>query len=342
MVQSEQRKWNKDQNEKAGFWKQKTKAIECTGKRLLWLALEREERKEMYHQKQLLLYNSTLTKLPMLSSDLTVNYIEMLDSSCVEFPHTHLDYEIYYCLEGVLNIQVKDTRLSLEANHFVLISPGCIHGSIYEPNRAKKYFVFVFNIPNPQGFKKSEVVEKSFFELFHQCFLPDSFFHGKDRNHCRRLVEAMNLELDERKYGWELMMRNHYLNFIIGVLRNLIPTTPAVKENEFGNNLAIEITKFMHNNYDKNITLQDVANAIYVTPRHVSRLFLEYFGQSFQKTLSIYRVNYAKNYLLDTDYSIEKIAGLVGFASAQSLYKLFRELEGISISEYRAQNHSNK
>lgn len=294
----------------------------------------------MYHQRQLLLYNPTLTKLPMLSSDLSVNYIEMLDSSCVEFPHTHLDYEIYYCLEGVLNLQVQDSRISLTTNQFVLISPGCIHGSIYEPQNAKKYFVMVFDVPKDPAFKKGETTEKAFFQTFHRCFPEKSYFCGKDKNTCRKLIDAMTRELEERNYGWELILRNHYLSFIIGVLRNLTPEPPAMKRNVTGNNLAIEITKFMHSNYHKNITLQDVANAVYVTPRHVSRLFMEYFGQSFHRTLSIYRVNYAKNYLLDSDYSVEKISELVGFASAQSLYKLFREIEGTSISDYRSKHHS--
>lgn len=295
----------------------------------------------MYHQRQLLLYNPTLTKLPMLSSDLSVNYIEMLDSSCVEFPHTHLDYEIYYCLEGVLNIQVQDTRIALAANHFVMISPGCIHGSIYEPQNAKKYFVMVFDIPKEPAFKKGENIEKTFFQTFHKSFPEKSFFAGKDKNNCRKLIDTMTRELEDRNYGWELLLRNCYLNFIIGVLRNLTPVPAPLGRNDTGNNLAIAITKFMHNNYHKNITLQDVANAIYVTPRHVSRLFVEYFGQSFHRTLSIYRVNYAKNYLLDTDYSVEKISELVGFASAQSLYKLFREIEGTSISDYRSKHHSS-
>jgi AraC-like DNA-binding protein len=78
-----------------------------------------------------------------------------------------------------------------------------------------------------------------------------------------------------------------------------------------------------------------VADAMYVTPRHVSRIFNEYFGTSFGKTLSIYRLSYAKNYLCDTDYPVEKIATLVGFASPQSLYKLFKEREKMTIKKYR-------
>ena len=99
-------------------------------------------------------------------------------------------------------------------------------------------------------------------------------------------------------------------------------------------NLAIMITKYMHANYHKNITIQDISNEFYISARHVNRVFENYFGQSFKKTLNIYRLNYAKNYLYDTDYSIEKISQLVGLASPKVLYQLFKEVEGMTVAEF--------
>ena len=93
----------------------------------------------------------------------------------------------------------------------------------------------------------------------------------------------------------------------------------------------------MHANYHKNISVQDIADTFYISPRHVNRMFEDYFGQSFKRTLNIYRLNYAKNYLLDTDYSTEKIAALVGLSSPKMLYQLFREIEGMTLGEFRAQ-----
>jgi YesN/AraC family two-component response regulator len=52
-------------------------------------------------------------------------------------------------------------------------------------------------------------------------------------------------------------------------------------------------------------------------------------------------LNYAKNYLYHTDKSAEEIASLVGISAVQTLYRLFKENEGITISEYR-KIHRNK
>ncbi len=100
-------------------------------------------------------------------------------------------------------------------------------------------------------------------------------------------------------------------------------------------NLAVEITKYMHEHYAENISLDDVSKVFHITPRHVTRIFSDYFGTSFRRTLSVYRLNYAKNYLCSTDKTVEEIASLVGISAPQTLYRLFKENEGMTISEYR-------
>ena len=295
----------------------------------------------MYIQTQHSLYNPVRMQIPMLLGEIEVNYIEMLDASCVEFPHSHTDYEIYYCLEGNLTLMLQEKTHVIPARHFVLLPPGTTHGTIYEPHKEKRYFVMVFQLSKHQTTPSAIDYEAAFFENFEAYMQRQLCIIRKDKNRCYHLIDKMQQELEAKCYGWEVLLRGHYLEFIVQILRNFIPPlTQNQKEGDLSThiNMAIKITKFMHANYSHNIVLQDVANHMYVTPRHINRIFQEYFGQSFRKTLSIYRLNYAKNYLLDTEYSVECIAHLVGFSSPQSLYKLFREKEEMTMSEYRTHN----
>ena len=99
-----------------------------------------------YHQKQYPFYNPELIRMSMGSSDFTVNYVELLDESCVEFRHVHDDsYEIYYCLEGTQNFWAGNERLTLTGGMFLLLAPGVQHYTIYEPQIPKRYAVFVFS-----------------------------------------------------------------------------------------------------------------------------------------------------------------------------------------------------
>lgn len=289
----------------------------------------------MYMQSQSPILNIERTQIPMHGGIIEVNYVEMADESCVEFEHAHADYEVYYCMEGQLQIKVDDLTHYLVPKQFLLIAPGVSHEVHYSPELAKKYFIIIFQVARLQKLPADS--EKVFFDAMEALFAGGSVFSGADYNQAYELVYKLEQEHRERLYGFKEMLRGYYLEFLIRLLRNLIPADGTRGVDSQNINMAMHITMYMHQHYNKNISLQDVADAMFVTPRHINRIFKEYYNSSFHKTLRTYRVSYAKNYLHDTDFSVEKIAELVGFSSSQQLQRLFTEMEKMTISEYRAQ-----
>jgi AraC-like DNA-binding protein/quercetin dioxygenase-like cupin family protein len=289
----------------------------------------------LYQQKQYPFYNPVLVRISIGNSDLTVNYVESLDQSCVEFPHIHECYEVYYCLSGEQHLYIGNTLHTLQSGDFAVIRPEIRHYTKYEPNSLKRYLVFVFTPPTSSVSKsKSTQAEGDFLLKLLKYFEKNPYYVGRDQFACSSIISKMESEIQENYPGHEQMIGALYQEYLISIFRNLNPVEP--EKNIYSNmNLAIQITKYMHSNYYKHFTIQDIANVFYVSPRHINRLFEEYFGTSFKRTLNIYRVNYAKNYLIDTDYSVEKVALLVGFSSPKTLYQLFKELEGMTVAEYR-------
>lgn len=298
-----------------------------------------------YHQKQYPFYNPTLIRMSMGTSDFIVNYADMLDQTCVEFLHTHEDcYEIYYCLDGTQNLMVADECCTLTGGSFVVIRPGVHHYTIYEPHTPKHYVVFVFTPPTvstARSKSRSAPHESDFVISALHYFDERTHFSGCDRFHSRAVLDRLHEEITNSYSGTSLMVSALYQQYLISILRCLMAEDPQQQQPQpapSNINLAVAITKYMHANYHKNISIQDISDTFYISPRHVNRVFEDYFGQSFKRTLNIYRLNYAKNYLLDTDFSTEKISGLVGLSSPKMLYQLFKEIEGMTISEFRAQH----
>ena len=60
------------------------------------------------------------------------------------------------------------------------------------------------------------------------------------------------------------------------------------------------------------------------------------FKLSLPQIISRYRVNYARKLLEDGKTSITEIALLSGFGSMRSFNRSFKEIVGVSPSEYRA------
>ena len=96
-----------------------------------------------------------------------------------------------------------------------------------------------------------------------------------------------------------------------------------------------EAVLFMTSNYERPITVADVATAIGLDRSYFARLFRERLGTSPHEWLLRYRMERAR-VLLGTDLKICEVALSVGFADALYFSRRFREHFGISPKEFRA------
>ena len=280
-----------------------------------------------------LLHNHFLT-IPFQSGNIVTSSIEILDENTPEFLHSHLEYEVYYCLKGCMHLRVEDEILTLNPFDFVLLKPDIVHGVIDEPNLKKEYFICIFQ-PTQAQVKDSPASESAFFSALGQTLGNSRFVFQADQSDAAKLIYEAEQVYLSHAFAWELTFRNLILNLLICLLQNF-PITTRIQtyltpESE---NIAVTIDRYIHNNYQDNITLDDAALAVHMTPRNVNRVLQKYYGKSFQKCLMIIRLGSAKKYLIETNYSIEKIAELVGL-SPQSLFRIFRQVENLNPNEYR-------
>lgn len=93
---------------------------------------------------------------------------------------------------------------------------------------------------------------------------------------------------------------------------------------------------YLHQNYaDTALSRQLVAQAISVSPQHLDRIFREELNLSVTKYLNRFRIQRAKELLLQTPESITTIALRVGYNDAAYFNRVFRELENQSPGAYR-------
>lgn len=116
-------------------------------------------------------------------------------------------------------------------------------------------------------------------------------------------------------------------------------------ENDSNNNNKIDldsIRRFVDNNFDKDIYLEQLADKYNVSSKYMSKLLKQSLGLPFYQYLSILRINKAKELLLNSKESINSIYSLVGFNNRNTFIRMFKKLEGITPSEYRAVSKINE
>lgn len=93
--------------------------------------------------------------------------------------------------------------------------------------------------------------------------------------------------------------------------------------------------KYMEEHYRDKLKLQDVADHVYVSQWHLSKLLNRYKGQSFSDILNNIRIEKAKELLKDPSLRIGDIADMVGFLDMAHFSRVFKRQTGLSANEYR-------
>ncbi|MDR2618045.1 MAG: PocR ligand-binding domain-containing protein [Treponema sp.] len=95
--------------------------------------------------------------------------------------------------------------------------------------------------------------------------------------------------------------------------------------------------KFIEKNYDDDLTLQKVADAIFVSAFYLSHLFRNEMNATFSDYVCRLRINKAKEYLKNNKFMrIQEIAEKTGFNDPNYFAKAFKKLTGVTPKEYRA------
>jgi AraC family transcriptional regulator len=89
-----------------------------------------------------------------------------------------------------------------------------------------------------------------------------------------------------------------------------------------------QVTGYIHEYFDQDLSLAELANLVQLSPYHFARLFKRSTGLPPHKYLLQCRIKRAKKLLLERELSIAEIACVVGFSSQGHLNYHFKRLVG--------------
>ncbi|WP_395373516.1 GlxA family transcriptional regulator [Marinicella sp. W31] len=93
--------------------------------------------------------------------------------------------------------------------------------------------------------------------------------------------------------------------------------------------------QWLMDNYPQEVTVEQLAEHIGVSPRHLNRLVRTHFLMSASKYIEHIKLEQSKIYLSQKNIAVEKVADMVGFKSSDSFRRSFRRKYGIVPSTYQ-------
>ena len=120
-----------------------------------------------------------------------------------------------------------------------------------------------------------------------------------------------------------------------GVSFALVPTGSVENFSALLKKIAPDLVHIWGTEYPEAAAMQDAAAALRYSDAYFCKLFKQCFKVNFSAYLNEYRVNKARQLILDPRLSLKDIGAAVGYSDANYFTRVFKRLTGQTPSEYR-------
>lgn len=100
-------------------------------------------------------------------------------------------------------------------------------------------------------------------------------------------------------------------------------------------NVIKKVKKYIEENFDRDVSLEEAADNVFLSSVYLGRLFKKETGESFTDYIIRVRMEKAIEYLREGKYKVYQISTMVGYNNIKYFYKLFKKYTGLTPSEYK-------
>ncbi|GGE52794.1 DNA-binding response regulator [Pullulanibacillus camelliae] len=98
-----------------------------------------------------------------------------------------------------------------------------------------------------------------------------------------------------------------------------------------------KIIAHIDEHYDQDLSLDQIADYVYLHPNYISSLFKKETGLTFIQYLHLYRIKKAKELMLkEPDLSFNVISEKVGYENVRHFFSVFKKYSGVTPGDFRA------
>lgn len=248
----------------------------------------------------------------------TAYYFKTWNGFTMSYAHAHNAVEIMYVLSGCCRVHVEGEIKNLSRNDMIIIDTGVSHRLIVDKGINCRMLNVEFRFRNPQynvGLHDFDcVIIKDHEEILY--ILKDLVLeHQHDM-----------MKSDEAK---QVLFRYLFLKLSRYWKEKQSPG------NDTSSGYVKKALEFIHNNYDRQLKVSDIADHVNINLNYLQRIFKKQMTDTIIGYLTYLRIEKAKLLLNNTDIPVTDISAYIGISSRQYFSFLFSKYCGMSPSEFR-------
>lgn len=131
----------------------------------------------------------------------------------------------------------------------------------------------------------------------------------------------------------------HQINISLKKLLRIIGSRNREEEMLPVSDLVQKARHLIRKYYDQGITLEEIADKLFVSEEYLSTQFKKETGTTFSETIKKCRIDKVKELLRDTHLKLNQIADLAGYSDPKYMSRVFKEEVGMLPNEFRKSVH---
>lgn len=240
-------------------------------------------------------------------------------------------FEIICNIQGILPLQIGDTRYMVGPSTFLIVPPNLEHRGFRAITESLRFDWMHFNLPgltpvrgnsdDPEADEASSILLPAYSE---------HLFMDRITVITNQLLDVYQMHGDQ-----------HYLNAILACV--LYEVTMQAKQLLHTPSMNIHelqpVRDWIRIHALGPISLSQIADYFSYNKSYLSRKYRQKFGITISQEIERFRMEAAKSLLVETDDTVEGIGAIVGYKDDKYFMKVFKRNTGISPTRYRRTFH---
>ena len=220
---------------------------------------------------------------------------------------------IIFVTEGVLYMELEDTRYAIKKNEFLFMPYGSKSRGYRASDKPTSFYHIIFSSEEPLEF--------------------EPYFSISDTKNIHTLYALLTEISKFKDYSSDVK------NALLRALLHEMSYQMKHKDSQIPPNdvsLVELIKKYIRDTLHRSVTVEDVAHHFGFSAKHVSRLFSAEEHVTVKAYINTLKVKGIEEYLLSTNLSISALAERFGFSNADALNRYYKYHTGKTIKEFRS------
>ena len=271
-----------------------------------------------------------------ISKIVTIHYYEF-DRNFVFHGESHNFWEMVYVDKGVVEIKRDEERITLKQGEVVFHCPDEFH-SIKALDSSPNFFVisFVCDSPMMQYFEKYQTTLNKDLRSFISAILKESeliYNIPKNKPDLKKLKRK-----EDAPFGGEQLIKTYLEQLLILLTRDItkrgkINIFPSKESME--NHLVLEIKKYIEENIEKTIRIEDICKKFGYSKSFLSKMFHCQCDETLANYTTKLKIKKAKQLIRDDHLNFAQISARLDFDNPQYFSRVFKRITGMSPTEFK-------